>query len=264
MATKLLFEDDEKVPISMLLNNCYNGGNIFFSGGCDKLLNKALAIQNPGDKIIIYYDVAPNNVKTVKGYRDLYKTIKSKNIKDIIVVPIICIEYIVVKYLYKYKQLSIPDSYKDVEKYLIKNLNWNYYVNNCKTNTYIESSIEHFYKIVLSQIQRQRCKRNSHKYSKDGRTIDKSYGSGKFFYENCPCNRHCNLNCKDKLQLKAERLYMELPLAIINDNVHKENIEKLGIRLVQKKLIDVQNERQSFYDNLCNNMGVNSIKIKLL
>lgn len=89
MATKILFEDSETVPVSMLLRKSYNGNNIFFSDGCDKLLSKAVKIQNPGDIIIIYYDVAPNNSKTTKGYRDLCKTIKEKNIKDMIVIPII-------------------------------------------------------------------------------------------------------------------------------------------------------------------------------
>lgn len=79
MATKILFEDSETVPVSMLLRKSYNGNNIFFSGGCNNLLSKAVKIQNPGDIIIIYYDVAPNNSKTTKGYQDLCKT---KNIKD--------------------------------------------------------------------------------------------------------------------------------------------------------------------------------------
>ena len=46
MATKFLFEDDETAPISMLLKKSYKGNDIYFSGGCSKLLSTALAIQN--------------------------------------------------------------------------------------------------------------------------------------------------------------------------------------------------------------------------
>lgn len=266
MATKILFEDSEFVPVSMLLRKSYNGKNIFFSGGCNNLLSKAVKIQNPGDIIIIYYDVAPNNSKTTKGYRNLCSTIKTKNIKDMIVIPIICIEYIVIKCLYKYNQLSIPNRCKDIEKYLIKDLDWNTYVNNNKNNkmlnNYITSSLEHFYKYVLSQIQPQICKLNSHAYL--GNKIDLTSGKGKFFYRDCPCEYYCNTKCEDKLQLKAERLYQELPLATIKDNIDKQNIENLlGIKLVKRQLIDVEKERIDFYDKLCINMGVNRIKIKL-
>lgn len=262
MATKILFEDNENVPISMLLKKSYNGNNIYFSSGCDKLLSKAISIQDKEDIIVIYYDVAPNNNKTTKGYRDLCKTIKTKQLKNIIVVPIICIEYIIVKSLYKYNQLIIPEKYKDIEEYLIKKLDWDGYINNCNTNEYTRSSIEHFYKYVLTQIQPQRCKRNSHKYLKDGKTIDINYGSGKYYYIDCPCNRFCTLKSDSKLKEKSEIAYLQLPLVPIIGKEHKRYIEKLNIRFKEVQLQDIEKERQTFYNELCLNMKVNGIKIK--
>lgn len=261
MATKFLFEDDETAPISMLLKKSYKGNDIYFSGGCSKLLSTALAIQKPGDTIIIYCDVAPNNRSTTKAYNDLCITIKLNRYTNMIVVPIICIEYIVVQCLYKYNQLIIPSSNKDIEKYLIKDLDWNTYIATYNPNAYVRKSIEHFYKFFLTQIQQQRCKRNSHKYTNG--VIDWNYGSGKYFYKDCPCGNHCNLNCMDSLHVKAERLYMELPLTTVKDAKHKKNIEQCGIDIHKLTLQDVEKERIAFYDKLCSNMNVNHIKIKL-
>lgn len=237
MSIKFVFEDNETVPISMLLKKSYNGDNIFFSSGCANILSKAIEIQTENDFIIMYYDVAPNNVKTVKGYENLRMTIKANNIKNMIVVPIICIEYITLRMLDKYNQLLISSKYKDAYNYLVKDLDWGTYVNTCNPNSYILESIEHFYKSVLTQMQTQICKHNSHNYIG-------------------------NTGHKDKVALKAERLYFELPLSIIVNKMHRKYIESLGIGFSDTKLIDVENERKLFYDKLCANMKVNGIKIK--
>lgn len=262
MSIKFVFEDNETVPISMLLKKSYNGDNIFFSSGCANILSKAIEIQTENDFIIMYYDVAPNNVKTVKGYENLRMTIKANNIKNMIVVPIICIEYIALRMLDKYDQLLISSKYKDAYNYLVKDLDWGTYVNTCNPNSYILESIEHFYKSVLTQMQTQICKHNSHNYIGNTGQIDWDSGSGKYFYLDCPCERFCKLECKDKVALKAERLYFELPLSIIVNKMHRKYIESLGIGFSDTKLIDVENERKLFYDKLCANMKVNGIKIK--
>ena len=45
MATKYVFEDNESVPISNLLSKTYIGKDIYFSGGCNRLLSKAVSIK---------------------------------------------------------------------------------------------------------------------------------------------------------------------------------------------------------------------------
>ena len=53
---------------------------------------------------IIFYDVSPNNINTVNGYRDL--VIRCKSFKNVYILPIICIEYFFVHMLRDMKVLQ--------------------------------------------------------------------------------------------------------------------------------------------------------------
>jgi hypothetical protein len=168
-----------------------------------------------------------------------------------------------VNYLYKNNQLIIPNGYKEMEEHMLKNLDWRSYISKCNPNNYIAESIEHFYKYIITQVQPQLCKRNTHKYINGGTQIDYNSGCGKYFYMDCPCGRFCKLNCNDCLAFKAERIYMELPIATITDDQHREYIEKQGIKIVRTQVSNVENERQEFYNSLCENMGINKFKVKI-
>ena len=90
---KILFEDASNTPSSVLLNSSVYGENIYFSEGCSKILDKCISIMNPDDTIYILYDVSPNNTNTITGYNKLKEAIRENGLKNVYVIPIICIEY---------------------------------------------------------------------------------------------------------------------------------------------------------------------------
>lgn len=54
MAVKLLFEDNENTPSSILLKNSMHGDNIYFASGNSQVLNKLKSIYNDGDTVFIF------------------------------------------------------------------------------------------------------------------------------------------------------------------------------------------------------------------
>lgn len=148
MSVKFVFEDGENTPSSILLKNTYNKNNIFFSNGSSAVLRKACSVQNSGDKVYIFYDVAPNNAKTVNGYNMLVQNIRINNIKNMYVIPIICIEYYICYMFYTYGYLMISD--KNSQVYidnLLINFDWQNLINQVKLNTYQTESLEHCTKV---------------------------------------------------------------------------------------------------------------------
>lgn len=76
MAVKLLFEDNENSPSSVLLKHSMYGDNIYFSGGSSKLLSKLEEIYEPQDIVFVMHDVSPNNRWTIKFYASFVQEIK--------------------------------------------------------------------------------------------------------------------------------------------------------------------------------------------
>ena len=258
MSVKIIFEDSESTPISMMLKQSVMGESIFFSEGCEKLLDKVFEIYNDGDFIVIYYDVAPNNNKTINGYQNLYHRLRSFRFLQFSLVPIVCIEFEITKMLQEYEQLIVARKYDDLKACIGAIPDWEVYTS-LKSNTYLSDSIEHFYKFILAQVQPQLCKRNAHKYVNGA--IDWECGSGKYYYNDCPCDYHCTLNCTDSLCLKANRAYTALPLVVLENDLQVQELEQFDIQLQLSKLGTVQREREIFYTRLCNCLSVNMFHI---
>ena len=77
-------------PSSTLLLNSCNGHTMRFLNGSTHTLDKLKRImQRDGTETyyIVFYDVSPNNINTVNGYRDL--VIRCKSFKNVDILPII-------------------------------------------------------------------------------------------------------------------------------------------------------------------------------
>lgn len=93
----LLFEDNENTPSSQLLKSCLYGKNIYFSNGNHNLATVATELVNKGNSVIIFVDVLVNSIETKQIYNAISK--KFKNNEHVLVLPIICIEYYILKML---------------------------------------------------------------------------------------------------------------------------------------------------------------------
>lgn len=262
MAIKFVFEDGEDTPSSILLKNTFAKNNIFFSGGCSKALNKACSIKKSGDTVYIFYDVAPNYAKTVNSYNTLIQTIRQKKLKDIYVIPIICIEYYICAMFYKYNYLELARKDKQI---LIDNLitkfDWQSVISNMQLNTYELDSLEHMYKSILTSTK-MKCQRNKFKYDKNTGLRDINSIAGVFYEKDCPCAfKYCSINCGDNILLKAERLYTQLPVITVVSQAHEDFLKNMGITITKKSNSDIRKERQDFYNEICKSMCVNRINV---
>lgn len=258
MAVKLLFEDNENTPSSILLKNSMHGDNIYFASGNSQVLNKLKSIYNDGDTVFIFFDVSPNNKWTIKFYNNIVQTIKgSKQYKNIYIIPIICIEYYICKFLKEYNYIVIKN---EVIKQLANAIIGDTFdyskipMSILKVNK-LNNSLEKMYKHILSN-QAMKCMNNKN---------DDSYDLYGMFYKcDCRCERkYCSINCTDSLEIKSERLYTSLPVFAVSSPEHREIINRLGIHISNIDINDIYKEVKQFYDDICRSMGTGTIKIAI-
>lgn len=166
---KFLFEDNLNTPSSILLKSSYNGKNIHFTSGNleSNILNKieSLIDENDNCTLVVFYDLPPNNKVIYNNYERPVDRVIENNYDDVHIVPIICIEYYLIKFLVLYNY--IPINNKNIE--LINNLVISFdYTNSSVINfvnkdTYRKNSLEHVYKQLLSYLIKSKCMLN---YSK--------------------------------------------------------------------------------------------------
>lgn len=221
---KILFEDASNTPSSVLLNSSVYGENIYFSEGCSKILDKCISIMNPDDTIYILYDVSPNNTNTITGYNKL------KEVSDLI------------------------DN-------LVKTFNYNEVLDRISKDKNLSESLEHIYKHIIEN-QGMICIHNKFRYDSNGKTRIKNDPRGIFYVKDCNCDRrYCKINSTDSLELKANRLYTELPIYIVDSNDKQTILKEMQIEIYPTTIDEVLQKQQDFYDNICEEMGINSIKV---
>jgi len=257
MAIKLLFEDGVDTPSSQLLKRSHYGNEIYFSGGSSNVLNKACEIKGINDIVYIYYDVSPNYNKTVKGYQELVRKIKSDKItySNIYVIPIICIEYYICRMFDRYNYIGNTDEKTiSMVNNLVRKFDWNALPDVVKNNRYVSESLEHAYKNIMTSLK-PRCLHNQ--------ISNKDNIPGKFYTSDCICRKYCNVEKEDSVILKAERLYTLLPLFVVVSDSHKNFLSRNGLSIITKTNTDVQRALQSFYNSICKNMNVATIRINI-
>lgn len=256
MSTALIFEDSEYSPISMLLRNSINGSDIFFSGSDLKLLGLALEKMEIYDNVIVFVDVVPNNETLVTLYSSLVSALRETNC---IVVPIFCIEYIALQMLRRYSYVNDVDS---ILRLSLDDLSVKLVIDTYdNASDDASKSVEKFYKWVLGYVT-PICMKNSFKYnvSKDGvRRIKNGSSRGIFYNSDCSCRR-CKRDSvgfeRDLIFVKANRLYIELPVFDIRDNEQKVLFESISNRVIEDSNIrDLFISIKSLYKKLSKTNG---------
>ena len=258
---KFLFEDRYDTPSGILLRNSYNGDNILFAGGGNSS-NMFKSIENCIDnntKVIVFFDLPPNNEKVYKNYEALLDKLLESDYTEVYIIPIICIEYYILKFLVENKYLVIDD--KNVE--IVNNLIFSFDYSNEKVQRFInysdyrKSSLEHVYKDLLKfLVSRSKCMLNSTQYNSNGDIVEDSF-HGVFYKSNCTCDRKfCRSNCYASLKEKAERLYTELPIFDTLDDMHISFLDSLDIKVRDKDFKRLFDEIELLFDEICKSMCI--------
>lgn len=230
MSVVLLFEDSDKAPSSYLLKGSGFGEHMEFSQGARKLLSKAVELRNGGNIVYAFYDLVPNNAKTISRYDDMLGWMRDKSFYyDIYLVPIICIEYYICRYLYAHHLFVVSNSLNSLIEHVVATFDYAGVPEKYRRESYTGSSLEHMYKYILEEHKMQ-CFHNHFKYSSDGKIRDCESISGIFYERDCVCERKfCRVNCTEKHQVKAEKLCCELPAFFIGGSNHEKRLKELGL-----------------------------------
>lgn len=266
MSVKLLFEDNEKSPSSVLLKHSMHGDNIYFSGGSSKLLDKLGEIYEPQDIIFVMHDVSPNNRWTIKFYDTFVQEIKcNQQYKDrVYTIPIVCIEYYLCKFLNEYHYLVINNSeIKELSKAIVDEpFDYSRVPVSILNIDKLRNSLEKMYKHIIKN-QAMKCMNNRFEYDK-ATNLRRDSLFGIFYEKDCTCEDfYCKAKVKDNISIKAERLYTSLPVFAVESKEHREVINKLGIVLKNIDMQTLQFEMQNLYNEICDSMGIHRIKINI-
>lgn len=252
-------------PSSTLLLNSCNGHTMRFLNGSTHTLDKLKRImQRDGTETyyIVFYDVSPNNINTVNGYRDL--VIRCKSFKNVYILPIICIEYFLVHMLRDMKVLQCGVKLEPFIHYLVDEFDWNKFLSEYREGeflfTYKENlknkklpgairSLEKSYKYILEK-QLYVCLNNHNSESRNN--------CGWFYKNDCNCEG-CSFSQKYTKAYKAERLVSSLPIFTIISREHKMLLKCYGIDTEPVSLDKAVHKQADFYKRLSENMGFTNI-----
>lgn len=210
----------------------YGQDRVFFAGGNTKVYEKLQNLYNPDDYFVVYVDVSPNNTTTVVLFRRLASLPLCKK-RNVLLLPIVCIEYYVLRMLSDNSILRIRPEWNDLydalfvkEDFLsalkIKNL-----------------SVEKLYKLLVTG-QFQKCAYNSSQF-------------GVYYKEDCPCSLRCNINPSIRLADKSFSLWRLLPV-MDDDTLFSVLPDDCEYRELSKQ--DIIKERTEFYSWLFSKFGI--------
>lgn len=255
MGACFIFEDHGLTPSSKLLSCCTNGNNIHFSGGNSTVYEEAKRLQSKGNNnVFVFFDAALDNSFAMRKYMHIYNTIDNNKDTGIYLVPIICVEQIILDMLWKFEYISSSDT-KTAKRLQCSVVDFDYN-ELCASIPNAESvgSIEHLFKYILNNTK-QRCLRNTN-YGKN--TI-----FGKFYTSECNCEYpYCKLNIDDSIRLKAERLYTSLPVFTVINDEHFQFLKNNDINLTKINLDDLRDNRRDLFKKLSKSMGKRMIRVQ--
>jgi len=240
---RFILEDKKESAISGLLLFSRAGDRMVFAEGNEgfvRKLKEQVALY-PEESFALVVDFVPDNIVVQESYYRLVSTIEQVfDMKKVIVLPIPCLEFIVLDMLLAFGYVDNVTDKERVTK-IVKEFEYELpslsYEKNCKR--------------ILNSLKR-RCQRN---VSKQNDSF-----AGRFYRKSCDCNG-CRLMCSDSIECKAERLYSSLPGIIVVDEVHKKMLTEVGVVLRSKSVKEVQQEFKEWLELFTKTRNVEYINI---
>jgi hypothetical protein len=189
------------------------------------------------DIVLVYIDVSPDNMKTVNLYMSLVGLYAAYT--NVYIMPIVCIEYIVLKWLHLYFNYLEKETF-DTKRLLddkdYVGLKQDYAVN----------SVELVCKRVLLHYSQTYSSCFSNKETR-----------GNFYKDSCPCNSiRCKANVIPMLvKDKADTLYAQLP-AYLCGAAFKKRLFNLGLICITDTYLKLLEKQRCFYIELANSLGI--------
>lgn len=249
----VLYEDLETAPVSQALK-CLEDGTVkmCFSGGANNLLEILCRYLN-AEKVVIYYDLPPNNTVVCKYYSTLVRKVIELH-KNAYVIPVLCTEYAVLKSLISAKDFK-QAVYQQLYMCLVEDFKWNeavklmYRTNMMKNGK--PKSLEKVYKELLANV----------KYS----CLHNKGQLGLIYQTGCVgCKRietvneweFCNYSLKGITQKEVGmRIYTNFPV-FIKTMVTEQYCEEYSYTYESICLDNAVKEQIHQYRKMCNVMGV--------
>lgn len=256
MSVVMLFEDNKDSASSCLLKSAYNGKNVEFSCGYNRLLKKLKELYNSNDIFFVFVDVAPNNPFTVEFYKSFldYDFVRSHD--NIYTVPIVCIEYYLFWSVYNLGYIRCNSRSTTLAlEHLILHPSFSELSSCFKKRS---ESIEQMYKIFFDKkpgYNNVKCMING----------IPSEDFGLFYRIDCDnCSiKDCPLGCSDTLVLKAERLYTSLPVFAVVDTTHEKLLRDLSLSFKSISPQELLDNVKNFYNNMCKLFGFQPVIVRL-
>ncbi|MBR4515196.1 MAG: hypothetical protein IKO61_09965 [Lachnospiraceae bacterium] len=221
-----IFEDNTNMVTSKLLTqHSYNKNNIHFANGNGRLFKELKKWYDTSHNYCIYYDYSPENVDVTNGYWQLYDKVQGMDgyANNVMIIPIPCIEYIVLQFLVKYKY--IQDNQMLVKSTYLFDYN---YIRTAYPNS---KSLERMYKHILNDYTEIEY------HNIDMSKQKKDIKEGIFYTEGDLCR-------------KAEQFYTTFPIFEVISNEHEELLKMYGINISYDVLQSVFNKINTFYKQL--------------
>lgn len=250
MTTRFIFEDNEEMPSSKLLLQCFHGDNIIFSNGNTLLWSKVMELYNENDQFFIFMDTVVDNKMVMELYRKLYA--KIRKYKNIYLVPIPCIEFILAKCFVKYDYIGeVSIELQQMLEVLVKDFRWNELSKEIKRKGNIRYT-ERAYKYIITCLKS--CLKNE--VSVNNPLV------GKFYLSDCDCQgeKHCG----ECLKLKAERLYTQLPYYEVDSEQYKLLLEKYDLPVEVISLEMLHNRCRRLFQKICTELRAAQIPLAIL
>lgn len=244
---KYIFEDDERDILSIFFRQAYpttqSSNFIYARGNCnleDKIKNE---LENNNEHILVFMDMVPGNRELIKCYNK-YKKLSRDNNFRVIVLPIICAEYYLIKALKDTPALS----------------------NSCGVDICINKEVYFNSPVITDARDRNYCK-NFEKYCKlilmkntkycathSGKTTNEFYGA--YYTKDCIC-KFKDAACKKEHTVLEKAInyikqypcipcgsYLKNVITLYSDdlwNVHRQLVNDYNIMTGRYKLIDKNN-----------------------
>ncbi len=250
----LVFEDNENTPSSKLLRENIHGVRFCFSNGAyniARLIEKICNESGSSDyEILVFIDYVPNNYYTYDTYRtllDIKEEFYCKTNTKIYVLPIVCMEFYILKMLSSYYEFEIAERFSGLYNSLITELSFD----DALLREF--SSLEKAYKFLLQQ-SKKRCMININ--SEKEKKIEG------FFYKNdcMDCKKRACVNKNAVLLEKAIHLYTSLPVFRAVSEEQEKYMEKWGIGLVNKSIEIATEELKGLIRYIFSRLGIAATK----
>lgn len=120
---KIIFEDHKDTPSSKLIS-FLNQEDIVFAGANTRIVKciRNIIRANPNEQIVVYIDLIPDNPITC----EIFNRLTNDNLlnDNIVIMPVICAEYLIAKMICKYiPNVNVP-AMRDIVSSIENNTNW--------------------------------------------------------------------------------------------------------------------------------------------